>query len=223
MTDKKFFLPLLLSLLLMPSSVGAEYRAHSDTGTEIFDFIENQHREERANRLTDEQKKLLEDVEIAKETLPHPDLETEQVPAIFEGDDLVYHTETGEFIAAGHVDILHLAAAAQPGIVQRRLAEARLDRVLTDIPQYIQKIRIVLHLLASVSVLKEMPVKLVFPVVVMNIGNPYSFEGHSQRFFSFPQKKMNMIPHQAIREQLKHGFPLNTQHDLKKTPVVLII
>lgn len=95
-------------MLLMPSTVGAEYKAHSDTGTEVFDFIENQRREERATRLTPEQKKLLEDVALAKETLPHPDLETEQVPAIFEGDDLVYHTETGEFIAAGKVDILQL-------------------------------------------------------------------------------------------------------------------
>ena len=108
MTDKKFFLPILLTIMLMPASAGAEYRAHSDTGTEVFDFIENQHREERANRLTPEQKQLLEDVATAKETLPHPDLETEQVPAIFEGDDLVYHTETGEFIAAGKVNILQL-------------------------------------------------------------------------------------------------------------------
>ena len=108
MIDKKFLLPLMLSMTLLPSTVGAEYRAHSDTGTEVFDYIENRRREERDKRLTPEQTKLLEDVELAKETLPHPELETERVPAIFEGDDLVYHTETGEFIAAGRVDILQL-------------------------------------------------------------------------------------------------------------------
>jgi hypothetical protein len=68
-----------------------------------------------------------------------------------------------------------------------------------------------------------MPVKLVFPVVIMYIGNPYSFESHSQRFLSFPQKKMNVIPHQAICVQLKHGFLLHTLHGFKKTLVVFII
>ena len=98
----------MLSLLLMPSTVGAEYKSHSDTEVEVFDYIENRRREIRDHRLTPEQIKLLQDVEEAKEQLPHPDLETEQVPAVFEGADLVYHTETGEFIAQGKVDILQL-------------------------------------------------------------------------------------------------------------------
>ncbi|MBQ9478236.1 MAG: LPS-assembly protein LptD [Selenomonadaceae bacterium] len=108
MIDKKFFVPLMLALMFAPSTVGAEYTSHSDTDVEVFDYIENRRREARDKQLTPEQVKLLEDVETAKEQLPHPDLETEQVPAVFEGDNLVYHTETGEFIAQGKVDILQL-------------------------------------------------------------------------------------------------------------------
>lgn len=101
---------ILFALLLMPSTVGAEYRSSSDTDVEIFDYIENRRREERDKRLTPEQMKLLEDVRAAKEQLPEPEAlnPDERAPAIFEGDDMVYHTETGEFVASGKVDILSL-------------------------------------------------------------------------------------------------------------------
>ena len=95
-----------------PLTALAKYRSTSDTGTEILDYIENRRREERDKQLTDEQKKLLEDIEYAKEQLPHPDkMENEEsniVPAIFEGDDLRYDAETGEFTAIGKVDIIQI-------------------------------------------------------------------------------------------------------------------
>lgn len=88
--------------------VEAVYRSHSDTGTQIFDYIENRRRERRANALTDEQKKLLRDIKTAEENLPHELKEGDPIPAAFEGDDMVYNAATGEFKATGHVDVIQL-------------------------------------------------------------------------------------------------------------------
>lgn len=88
--------------------VEALYRSSSDTGAEYFDYIENRRRERRANELTEEQKKLQSDIEEATQRLPKPIEEGKPIPAAFEGDDLVYNTATGEFIATGHVDIIQL-------------------------------------------------------------------------------------------------------------------
>lgn len=84
------------------------YRSSSDTGTQIFDYIENRRREQRANALTDEQKKLLEDIEEQKQRLPKPIEKDKPIPAAFVGEDLVYNAATGEFIATGHVDVIQL-------------------------------------------------------------------------------------------------------------------
>ena len=98
----------LIAALCFTSTAEAAYKASSDTGTEFFDFIENRRREAREQELTDEQKKLLADIEAAKEPLPHAPKEGEPTPAVFEGDDLVYYSGSGEFIATGKVDILQL-------------------------------------------------------------------------------------------------------------------
>ncbi len=105
----KKFLGVAIAALFVTSTAEAVYEASSDTGTEVFDFIENRRREERANRLTEEQQKLLDDIETAKENLPHEPKEGDPVPAVFEGDDLVYYSGSGEFIATGKVDIIQLA------------------------------------------------------------------------------------------------------------------
>lgn len=86
----------------------ARYKSDSDTGTTIFDYIENRRRERRANALTDEQKKLVADIAEAKERLPKEQKAGEPVPAVFEGDDMVYNAATGEFTATGKVDIIQL-------------------------------------------------------------------------------------------------------------------
>lgn len=98
----------LLATLLITSTAEAEYEANSDTGIDFFNYIEDRRREERANQLTDEQVKLLEDIEEAKERLPREPKEGDPVPAVFEGDDLVYYSNSGEFIATGKVDIIQL-------------------------------------------------------------------------------------------------------------------
>ncbi|MBR5912969.1 MAG: LPS-assembly protein LptD [Selenomonadaceae bacterium] len=85
----------------------AIYQSSSDTNTEIFDYIENRRRERRENQLTEEQEKLLADIEEKKSELPH-EIEEGKYPVAFEGDDLVYNAATGEFVATGKVDVIQL-------------------------------------------------------------------------------------------------------------------
>lgn len=104
---KKFF-GVICAALFITSNAEAVYEASSDTGTEFFDFIENRRRELREQQLTEEQEKLLADIAEAKERLPHEHKEGDPIPAVFEGDDLVYYSGSGEFIATGKVDIIQL-------------------------------------------------------------------------------------------------------------------
>ena len=105
---KKFWGAALAALCCVASTAEAAYQSSSDTGTEIFDFIENRRRMAREQQLTDEQKQLLDDIAAAKEALPHEQQPDAPTPAVFEGDDLVYYSGSGEFIATGKVDILQL-------------------------------------------------------------------------------------------------------------------
>lgn len=98
----------IAATLLATSTAEAVYEAKSDTGTNFFDYIENRRREERDKQLTEEQQKLLDDIAEAKERLPHEQVEGAPIPAVFEGDDLVYYSGSGEFIATGKVDIIQL-------------------------------------------------------------------------------------------------------------------
>ena len=104
----KKFSSVALTALCFTSTAEAVYEAKSDTGTEIFDYIENRRREAREQKLTEEQEKLLADIAEAKERLPHEPKEGDPVPAVFEGDDMVYYSGSGEFIATGKVDIIQL-------------------------------------------------------------------------------------------------------------------
>ena len=63
---------LTLLLPLWSSPVQAEYRADSDTGIEALDYIENEHRRAKANRLTAEQEKLLADAKAMEKNLRYP-------------------------------------------------------------------------------------------------------------------------------------------------------
>ena len=86
----------------------AVYKSRSDTGTEIFDYLENRRRIQRAKALTEEQKQLNADIEEAKQRLPQEINSEDPIPAVFEGDDLTYNTLTGEFTAKGNVDVIQL-------------------------------------------------------------------------------------------------------------------
>ena len=98
-----------LSLLaLLPPQATAMYKANTETGADALDFIENRRRMERENMLTDEQQKLLADTQEMAENLRHPVDPTKASPMAFEGDDLTYNEETGEFVAKGKVHAIQL-------------------------------------------------------------------------------------------------------------------
>ena len=109
------FIPALPAILIFGLSftaidiptAHAIYKSSSDTDTDIFDYIENRRRERREKQLTEEQKKLLADIEEKKSELPH-EIEEGKIPVAFEGDDLVYNAATGEFVATGKVDVIQL-------------------------------------------------------------------------------------------------------------------
>ena len=107
---KKFILAAICALGFVSEIPQAQavYQSKSDTGTEIFDYIENRRREQRANALTDDQIQLLADIEETKQRLPHEIREDEPIPAAFEGDELTFNAITGEFSAKGKVDIIQL-------------------------------------------------------------------------------------------------------------------
>ena len=106
----RILLTLTAACTVLPLETHAAYRGDSDTGFQHLDFIENERREERANRLTPEQEKLLADVAAMEKYLRHPVTEDAPSPIAFEGDDLTYDERTGAFTAKGHVDIVQLAA-----------------------------------------------------------------------------------------------------------------
>lgn len=104
---------LMATALLLPTLGGtafAEYSANSDTGITALDYIENQHRTERENRLTEEQKKLLADAEAFSKSLQYPLDKTKAAPIAFEGEELSYDERDGSFVAKGKVDILQVDA-----------------------------------------------------------------------------------------------------------------
>ena len=112
--EKKILAGLMAAAVVMPAASGTvsakTYHADSDTGIQVLDYIENEHRQARKNRLTDEQKKLLADAKDMEKHLRHPLDKTKPSPVAFEGDDLTYDERDGSFIAKGKVDILQMDA-----------------------------------------------------------------------------------------------------------------
>jgi ostA family protein len=109
---------LMLVMMFPATSVFAAYKANSNTGIEALDYIENNHRTERENRLTDEQKELLKAAEDMKEHLRYPwdpSDTTKPAPLAFEGDDLTYDQRNGDFKSKGEVHILQADAHSYDG------------------------------------------------------------------------------------------------------------
>ena len=97
---------ILAYLIALPSLTFAAYEADSDTGAGILDFIENRRRNERENRLTEEQIQLYNESNFIKNNLRRERTPDSPVPTIFEGDELTYNQVTGEFTAKGAVKIV---------------------------------------------------------------------------------------------------------------------
>ena len=109
MKNKRKACAALLSLMtLLPAQAFAQYESDTNTGTRRLDFIENQRRLARENMLTEEQQQLVEDTRQMAQNLRHPVDPKKASPMAFEGDDLTYNEETGEFTATGKVHIIQL-------------------------------------------------------------------------------------------------------------------
>lgn len=104
----------IAAAMLLPAfgstAMASTYVADSDTGITALDYIENNHRRERENRLTEEQKKLLADVEAFRKSLQYLLDKKKAYPIAFEGEDLTYDERDGSFVAKGKVDIVQLDA-----------------------------------------------------------------------------------------------------------------
>ena len=113
-------IPLCLSLIAaaalpcaLPELSGvasAEFRSTGDAGANRLDFIENRHRTERENRLTDAQVETVQDAQEMQKHLRYPVDPEKAAPTSFEGDELTYDQVTGEFTAVGHVRIVQADA-----------------------------------------------------------------------------------------------------------------
>lgn len=113
MTDRlgaRVALGLLAALVAVPGVAAAAYHADSDTGVDALDYIENEHRAAREQRLTAEQEQLLKDAQAMSQHLRHPVDATQPAPVAFEGDELTYDERTGDFMAKGKVSILQMDA-----------------------------------------------------------------------------------------------------------------
>ena len=114
-------------------------------------------------------------------------------------------------------------AAAQPWIVERGLAKARLDRVLTDIPQHVEKVCVVFDCLAPKAILKQVSMQLILPVVIVHIGCADSPENQFQRILRFLQEQVNVIPHQAICKEPKSVFCFCAEQRVKESPAIRVV
>lgn len=100
----------LLAALFAPGAAEAKYESDSDTDVEVLDYIENQRRSARENRLSDAQKALVRDAKAMRENLRAPVDPSRPAPMAIEGDDLFYDEASGDVYARGDVRVTSLDA-----------------------------------------------------------------------------------------------------------------
>ncbi len=93
------------AVLLGTASAEAGYSAASDTSASILDYIENHRRNERENRLSEEQLQLMEDAKDMTQKLRKPVDPSKPAPMAVEGDDMYYDEQTGDVYARGNVRV----------------------------------------------------------------------------------------------------------------------
>ena len=92
--------------LLACSPAEAVYRTDdNDTGIQRLDYIENQKRNARENRLDEDQKQLQREAAELRAQRKTPLDPNKPAPAMFEGDELFYDMKTGDVFATGHVKV----------------------------------------------------------------------------------------------------------------------
>lgn len=109
MFNKKTAALALMCLVMTPSCAFADtYRSNTDTGADVLDFIENDRRRRRENQLDENQQAVLAKTAEMQAHLKYPLAEGARLPTAFEGEDVVYDQETGEFLARGKVKVTQL-------------------------------------------------------------------------------------------------------------------
>ena len=98
-----------LAASCLPAVASASYSASTDTAADILDYIENERRAERENRLTEAQEQLVKDTATMQAHLRQPmEDHLKPLPTAFEGDELFYDQVTGEFFARGSVKVTEI-------------------------------------------------------------------------------------------------------------------
>ena len=98
-----------LAVSCLPAAASASYSASTDTAADILDYIENERRTARENRLTEAQEQLVKDTAAMQAHLRQPmEDHLKPLPTAFEGDELFYDQVTGEFFARGSVKITEI-------------------------------------------------------------------------------------------------------------------
>ena len=98
-----------LAASCLPAAASASYSASTDTAADILDYIENERRTVRENRLTEAQEQLVKDTAAMQAHLRQPmEDHLKPLPTAFEGDELFYDQVTGEFFARGSVKITEI-------------------------------------------------------------------------------------------------------------------
>jgi len=100
---------LLAAITVLPGYALA-YRSDSDTGVEIFDYIETERRTVRENVVAPDQQQLIKDSAEMQANLKQPIDPTKAAPVAFEGDDLSFDERTGAVYAKGNVRITQIGA-----------------------------------------------------------------------------------------------------------------
>lgn len=107
---------LMCASVLMPQVIyqdqaaAATYSSSTDTDMQVLDYLENNKRRDREDKLLPEQEQLMKDAYKMREELRNPLDPNKNVPIALEGDDMFYNQETGDVIVKGNVQLTTLDA-----------------------------------------------------------------------------------------------------------------
>lgn len=109
MFNKKTAASALVGVLMTsPSVLAGSFSTSTDTGADALDFIESDRRTRRENRLDEKEQAVLDTTREIEARIRYPLAEGMRLPTAFEGDEVIYDQETGEFLARGNVKVTQL-------------------------------------------------------------------------------------------------------------------
>ncbi len=100
---KMFVAAGIIVAMFAPMRAEAMYQSDSDTKATILDYVENDRRKARENRLSEEELQLMEDAKEMTRNLRRPIDPSKPKPMALEGDDMYYDQTTGDVYARGDV------------------------------------------------------------------------------------------------------------------------